>query len=244
VPEAHERRTIAEITELAGGLAHELRNPLSTLMINLKLLAEDLGDGSARPADVRRRGLLRVDVLRREAGRLQALLDDFLHLTGPRRLRKDALDLNDVVARLVQFFRPQAQSAGIDVKTQPASASVICSVDEMLLRQALLNIVINAQEAMPRGGTLEISTERYGDWASISVSDTGMGIAEENRDNLLRPFYSTKARGNGLGLAITQRIIDDHGGNLTWESEIGKGTTFVIRLPLASSRDHNCAGRT
>lgn len=229
-------RTVAEIAELAGGLAHELRNPLSTMMINLKLLSEELEDMDARPEDVRRRSLLKVDVLRREAERLQRLFDEFLNLAGPCRLEPTDVDLNEVVRRLVEFLRPLIDDKGINVSVEPGEGMVTCWADEKLLDQALLNIVINAQEAMPDGGDLRIWTGIDGDDAFIAVSDTGTGIDERDRQRILRPFFSTKATGSGLGLSITQRIVHEHGGTMSLESERSKGTTFTIRLPRRPGR--------
>ena len=229
---AEHQRTIAELAELAGGLAHELRNPLSTMMINLKLLAETLRDSSAHVEDVRRRALLKVDVLRREAERLQCLFDEFLNLTGPCRLQREPVDLNAIVTRLVNFFEPLATSAGIVLEVVGTDGPLRCVVDEKLLSQALLNVVVNAQEAMPEGGSLRITVEQDGHEAVIAVSDTGVGIAEEDRERLLRPFFSTKAGGTGLGLSVTRRLIREHGGTLDFESKLGEGTTFRIRLPL------------
>ncbi len=231
-PAERYQRKIVEISELAGGLAHELRNPLSTMMINLKLLAEDLGDDEANPDDVRRRGLLKVEVLRRQAERLQSLFDEFLNLTGPCRLQRSATDLNTVVDRLVEFIDPLARSNNITLQVSRPAEPLICPVDEQLLSQALLNAVVNAQEAMPEGGTLGIRVRRDGDNAVICVSDTGGGIAEEDRERILRPFFSTKATGTGLGLSITRRIAEEHGGSLDFDSKPGEGTEFRIRLPL------------
>ena len=235
---AEYQRTIAELAELAGGLAHELRNPLSTMMINLKLLAETLRDSSAPIEDVRRRALLKVDVLRNEAERLQCLFDEFLNLTGPCRLQREPVDLNTIVTRLVNFFEPLATSAGIVLEVVGTDGPLPCPVDEKLLSQALLNVVVNAQEAMPEGGSLRITVEQDGAEAVISVSDTGVGIAEEDRERLLRPFFSTKPGGTGLGLSVTQRLVREHGGTLDFESKLREGTTFRIRLP----RDGTPAG--
>ncbi len=222
---------MAEMAELVGGLAHELRNPLSTMMVNLKLLAEDLRDLDARPDDTRRRALLKVDVLLREAGRLQGLFDQFLSLTGPYQMQCKETDINSIVTDLVEFFRPQAQEHRIDMQVALAKGALSGCVDETLLRQALLNIMINAQQAMPDGGVLHISTEECGDEVVVTVSDTGVGIAKEDCERILRPFFSTGAGGSGLGLSITQRIINEHGGTLSFQSEPGEGTTFTIRLP-------------
>lgn len=230
------RQTIAEMAELAGGLAHELRNPLSTIMINLRLLAEDLQDGRPDPEDVRRRALLKVETLRREAERLQNLFDEFLALASPPRLQNRLVDLNGVVKHLVEFFEPLAHSKGIEIQVHVDKSPLTCSADERLLSQALLNIAVNAQEAMPDGGILRIELAHDGKIATVSVSDTGVGISGDDGQRIFQPFYSTKAGGTGLGLSITRRIIREHGGELSFESELGRGSTFRISLPLVDAR--------
>jgi len=221
------------MAELAGGLAHELRNPLSTMMVNLKLLAEDLQDASAQPEDVRRRALLKVEVLRREAERLQALFDDFLRATGPYRLQRSPIDLRVLIRRVAEFFRPLASGHKVELFLELGDTPLVCPVDEKLMNQALLNLVINAQEAMPDGGRLHVSIGRETDEAIISVSDTGIGISPEQHERIMRPFYSNKADGTGLGLSITRRVIEEHGGTIGFTSEPGKGTIFTIRLPIS-----------
>ena len=232
VRSAQDRRSIAEVTALAGGLAHELRNPLSTMMVNLQLLTEDLQDERADPADTRRRALVRIGVVRREAERLQALFDEFLSLAGPCRLHRTSVDLRDVVNHLISFLDPTLKAAGISVEPIGPAHSVICPVDEQLVNQALLNIVLNASDAMPGGGALSIEVRREAPWAVISVRDTGTGIAPEDRARIFEPFFSTKPKGTGLGLSVTERVIHEHGGSLTFETVVGKGTTFTIRFPL------------
>lgn len=229
--ERDQQRQIAEITELVGGLAHELRNPLSTMMVNLKLLTEDLQDLDTHPEDTRRRALLKLDVLKREAERLQTLFDKFLNLTVSDGPELSETDINAVVRGLVEFFEPSAKNANVTIELALAPDPLLCQADEKLLRQALLNIVINGQQAMPDGGTLRIITDVQDNDVIIRVADTGTGVAREDRDRILRPFFSTKAGGNGLGLSITQRIISEHDGSLSFESEPGEGTTFTIRLP-------------
>jgi len=229
---APDGRSIAEVTALAGGLAHELRNPLSTMMVNLQLLTEDLQDEHAEPSDTRRRALVRIGVVRREAERLQTLFDEFLSLAGPCRLRRTSVDLRDVVNRLISFLDPTLKAAGITAEPIGPEYSLICPVDEQLLDQALLNIVLNASDAMPGGGALSIEVRREAPWAVISVRDTGTGIAPEDRARIFEPFFSTKPKGTGLGLSVTERVIHEHGGNLTFETAVGKGTTFTIRFPL------------
>jgi signal transduction histidine kinase len=224
-------RRLVELSELTGGLAHELRNPLSTIMINLKLLAEDLIDPSTEFEDVRRRALIRVDSLRREAERLQGIFDDFLRLTNPFRLHRSAIDVVATVNRLAEFYEPVARSHGLSLTVDACRTPLVCEADENLLRQALLNLLINAQQATRPGGSITLSCAVDGQDALVSVRDTGAGIAPEAKERVFRPFFSTKQGGSGLGLPLTQRIVQEHGGTLTFDSEVGTGTTFHIRLP-------------
>lgn len=228
---------VAEIAGLAGGLAHELRNPLSTMMINLKLLAEDLQDQDADPLDIRRRALLKVDVLRQEAQRLQNLFDDFLNLTGPCSVEKKNIDINSIVQKMVTFFEPLAHNHGISLQLALAESPLMCPVDDELLSQALLNIVVNAQQAMPEGGQITISTQECGDHVVLRVTDNGVGIAPEDQERILKPFYSTKRKGTGLGLSITNRLIQAQGGKIEFTTKQGEGTTFSISLPREASAE-------
>ncbi len=225
---------IAELSELAGGLAHELRNPLSTIMVNLQLLSEDLRDQESPDSDTVRRALLKVDVVRREAQRLRRLLDDFLQMAGPCRLETKPVDLNRLVEHLVEFFSPQATAAKVRLRVDYADTPLTCLLDEHLVEQAVLNLLINAQQAMPDGGEIIIRTWRDGERAAaIEVSDTGPGLSAAERTKVFKPFYSTKVGGTGLGLSTAQRIVGEHGGRIDLHSEPGRGTSFTIRLPHA-----------
>ena len=212
-------------------LAHELRNPLSTMMVNLKLLAEDLQDVGTDFDATRRRALLKVDTLRKEAERLQSLFDDFLKLTRPYHLIRKECDLNALLDRLVEFFDPLMKAHKVKVSFRKADRPLVCRIDEKLINQALLNLAINAQEAMPRGGELSITTASEDAWAVLCIVDTGVGIDEKNLGRITRPFYSTKSKGTGLGLSIVKEIADSHKGSITVKSEVGKGSTFTLVLP-------------
>ncbi len=225
------QKTIHEMSELAGGLAHELRNPLSTMMVNLKLLAEDLQDNAIDTENLRRRSLIKVETLRREADRLQSLFDDFLRLMGPSDVALRDTDLSQLIRRLLEFFEPLALNLSIAVHVSGTDDPVFASADEKLLSQALLNIVINAQQALPQGGTIDISLIQTDNDTIISVRDNGVGIADEDRERIFKPFFSTKKSGTGLGLSMTQRIVRDHDGSLDVTSLLGRGTTFTITLP-------------
>jgi signal transduction histidine kinase len=226
-----DRRIITEIVELAGGLAHELRNPLSTMTMNLQLLAEDLRESSADPEDVRRRAMLKVAVLQREAGRLQRLFDDFLHVVGACRPTARPCDLRTIVRGLVEFLRPEVVLDGVELSLDLPDHEVIVPVDEDLIRQALLNLLRNAQQAIAGGGRIAVCVSDDAKAAEVSVRDSGVGIEPEAIDRVFRPFFSTKPGGTGLGLSITRRIVQEHGGTLTVESTPGAGACFVIRLP-------------
>ncbi|HEY3244733.1 MAG TPA: ATP-binding protein [Phycisphaerae bacterium] len=229
------QRQVMEVSELAGGLAHELRNPLSTMVLNLELLAEEFRNAHELDADTRRRGLTKIDAIRQQADRLQSIFDDFLRLIGPYKLQTTRVDMNEVVQRLIEFFGPQAVNAGIDVRTQFHPEPLLCELDVRLMEQALLNLLINAQEAMPNGGDLLISTSSADGRAVIEVTDTGIGIPAANRDKIFRPFFSTKPAGTGLGLSTTQRVITEHAGSIEVEAGPRAGAKFTIRLPLIQS---------
>ncbi|HUU86112.1 MAG TPA: ATP-binding protein [Phycisphaerae bacterium] len=225
---------VAQLSQMAGGLAHELRNPLSTLMVNLQLLAENLRELEDDQQDVGRRSLLKVEAIRHEAERLKHLLDEFLKLAGAVRLDARRVDLNQTVEHLAEFFSPQADAAGVRLHAVWAPEPLECMLDERMIEQALLNVLINAQEAMPDGGEIMIRTRRgQRGTADVEVSDTGPGVPPEAVDRVFQPFYSTKGAGTGLGLSTTQRIITEHGGGIDLHSEPGRGTCFTIHLPLA-----------
>lgn len=227
---------ILELSELAGGLAHEIRNPLSTLKVNLQLLSEDLQeepDGPYVDPDLRRRVLRRLGTLRVEADRLQLLLDDFLKLVGQSEINTQPTDLNEIVKHLAEFFSPKARELSVELRVALSSEPLICNLDSSLIGQALLNLCLNAQQAMPEGGELIVETSAQGKWAQIDVTDTGIGVQPEIANSLFKPFFSTKKEGSGLGLSLTRRIVMEHGGSIDFQSQPGRGSRFTVRIPLA-----------
>lgn len=222
------RAQYSEVAELAGGLAHEIRNPLSTMSLNLDLLAEDFQDPQT-PRD--RRVLQKIDRLRKESLRLQDILESFLRFARVRELRFEKADLNAVTEEVADFFQPQAISHNILVRTQFDPRLPATPLDTDLFRQALLNLFINARHAMPEGGELILRTRMDGDWNVLDVTDTGVGMSPEVRSKVFDAFYSTRSGGSGLGLPTTRKIVEAHGGTIRVESEPGKGSQFSIRLP-------------
>lgn len=218
-----------EIARLAGGLAHEIKNPLSTIRLNMELLAEDL-DEPQTPAQ--RRALRRTEVVRRECDRLQELLDDFLNYAKVRRLHLEPSDLNRQIDDVLEFFAPEAKAAGVEVirYLDPELPSVL--LDREAFRRALLNLLINAKQAMPEGGQLTVRTVSQGDAVAIHLIDTGCGMDDRTASKMFETFFSTKPGGSGLGLPTTQKIIAGHHGRISVESEVGRGTQFTIELPV------------
>ena len=228
-----ERRTrnaerLAELGSLTGGLAHEIKNPLSTVQLNLQLLQEDLDPHHPSYA----RLTSRLSTVHREAGRLREILDDFLRYAGRIELDRKPVDLNRMLEDLVDFFTPQAQVHKVQLRLRKHATPVIAEVDERMLKQAVLNLMLNAVQAMTGGGELILSvTPRIRD-AVIDVIDTGPGIPPDAIGQIFQAYYTTKKSGTGIGLAMTKRITEEHGGRIDVRSEVGKGSDFSIALPL------------
>jgi signal transduction histidine kinase len=218
-----------EIARLAGGLAHEIKNPLSTIRLNMELLAEDFEDPD-NPRD--RRALAKVQVVQRECERLQQFLDDFLNFAKLRRLNLAPSSLNHQVKRVLDFFAAKAKEGRIEVVDYLASDLPTVMLDREAFHGALLNLVLNAEQAMPEGGELVVRTSATGDGVALDLIDTGCGMDEKTQEQVFDAFFSTKRGGSGLGLPTTRKIIEAHGGTISVQSEVGRGTQFTIRLPM------------
>ncbi len=219
---------LVELGQLSGGLAHELKNPLSTINVNLQLLSEDL----QRLDDPHQRLLPRLTSVRDETNRLRDILDDFLRYAGKYDLNLREVDIRALVEELADFFTPQAEARKVILRSLLPERPVRCKVDEKLLKQAILNLMINAADAMNSPGELLIKVSINRDKADLEIIDTGAGIDPEVLPRIFDVYYSTKTGGSGLGLSTTRRIVREHGGTISVESEPGKGTRFVISLPL------------
>jgi two-component system, NtrC family, sensor histidine kinase HydH len=219
---------IEELSRLTGGLAHEIKNPLSTIKINLKLISEDLDKTDSKLA----RPLRKLAVVQKETDRIERILDDFLRYAGRTELQPVTADINELVGDMVDFYMPQAQSHSITMRFGPCKERLMCRVDNVMFKQVLLNLFINAQQAMADGGELIIRTHKKKSEAIIEIGDTGTGIEHEWQEKIFDVYYSSKPSGSGLGLPIAQKIIIQHGGSIAVSSEIGRGTLFTIHLPL------------
>jgi two-component system sensor histidine kinase HydH len=217
----------AEIAELAGGLAHEIRNPLSTMSLNLDLLAEDFQNPETQRD---RRIRQKIDRIRQQTDRLQDILEDFLRFARVQALRDDQCDLKGVVEELRDFCEPQAVVNGVVIRTHYEELPPL-PLDVDLFKQALLNLILNALNAMPDGGELILSTRAEGAFQVLDVTDTGKGILPDHQAKVFQAFFTTRPGGTGLGLPTTRKIVEAHGGTIEVFSEPGLGSRFTVRLP-------------
>jgi len=219
---------LAALGRITAGVAHEVKNPLNSMRLWLENLKESLPpepDSGSQQA---------VQVLDKEIDRLDAVVKRFLDFTRPMEVRLEATQIADVLKDVVEIAKPQLQKAKIHVaQLLPIDVPEVY-VDRALLKQAVLNLVLNAVEAMPSGGQLRLMLSRRGEMAEITVGDTGKGIPLENRQKIFQLFFTTRPGGSGIGLASTFRIVQLHNGSIDFTSEVGRGTTFRIELPLAA----------
>ena len=237
---AAEAERLAELGAMTGGLAHEIKNPLSTVGLNAQLIDEaihelDLPEEETAPL------LRRVDALGREADRLRTILTDFLQFAGRMRLDPRPHDVVSVLEELADFFHPQADANEVVLRVDLPPTPVELSIDDALLKQAVLNLMLNALHAMrdnaDRPKELILRLETDPDQARIHVIDSGPGVPEEMKESIFHPYVSDTPGGTGLGLPTARRIIEEHGGYLGLEVLQGRGSDFIIHLPRAARED-------
>jgi two-component system, NtrC family, nitrogen regulation sensor histidine kinase NtrY len=222
---------VAAWRELARRLAHELKNPLFPLQVTVENLMRAKQKSPEMFEEVFHEG---TATLLAEINNLKSIIGRFSEFSRMPQPQRQPTEVNDVVRSVLRVFHAQLQNKNenpISVHLALAEALPEISVDPDLLHRALQNLVLNAIDAMPQGGELEIRTRILGDWLELSVSDTGSGLTQEECGRLFTPYYTTKQYGTGLGLAIVQSVVSDHGGKISVESTKEKGTTFRIELP-------------
>ena len=217
---------LSAISRISSGVAHEVKNPLNAILLHVEVARAKLSRGDTDVAE-------QMEIISREILRLDRVVRTFLDFTRPVELQLDNVPIEDLVREIVDLARPQTAAANIQVMARQEAEGVEVRVDRDLLKQAVLNVVVNAMQAMPEGGELRIEASASGDTAELRISDTGTGIPPELRDKIFRLYFSTKKEGSGIGLAMTFRIVQLHDGTIDFTSEPGKGTTFLIRLPIA-----------
>jgi signal transduction histidine kinase len=234
------RDRLAFLGSLASGLAHEIKNPLSTMTITLGLLREDF-ENSESPRD---RGVRRkIHLLEAEVTRLEHILQDFLQFAGGHAVRPELVSVNGWLGELLDFFEPSLTESKIRLVRRLAPKLPAVLVDRELMKQAILNLLTNAKQAMPKGGELTVRTWSSGDRVRIDVSDTGEGIRRDVLPRIWEVYYSTKEHGTGLGLPTVRRIVAEHGGETSVESRPGRGACFTVFLPVPPTIEGSQARR-
>ncbi|MGQ9684537.1 MAG: [Fe-Fe] hydrogenase large subunit C-terminal domain-containing protein [Anaerolineae bacterium] len=223
---------LASMGQLAAGVAHEINNPLGTVLLYADLLLRDSPEGDSRREDLR--------LILEEARRCKGIVQALLNFARQNKVLAQLTDLNKLCTDMVTEVERLPLFANVRLTTRLDDTLPLIQADPAQLRQALLNLLNNAAEAMPKGGTITISTRAsFGNAVELTVSDTGCGIPEENLPKLFTPFFTTKpiGKGTGLGLAITYGIVKMHRGAIDVQSTVGEGTSFIIRLPVSQPAD-------
>ncbi len=216
---------LTAIGRLTGGVAHEIKNPLNAIALHLEILKAKLaGVNTVSPE---------LDVIEREIGRLDRVVKTFLDFTRPVELKLSSVNFTELVREVTVLVTPEAKKAGVQIDFQADGGPTMVEADQDLLKQAVLNVVMNGIEAMPKGGRLELRLRRGSEDHELLVTDQGPGIPEELRDKIFNLYFTTKPGGTGIGLAMTFRVIHLHNGTIDFTSEVGRGTTFRIRVPAA-----------
>ncbi len=222
-------RRLEYMGAMAAGLAHEVKNPLSTMTVNLQLLAEDFATPQSQ---VEERTLRRAHLLLGEVKRLDGIVNDFLELARGYEIQPETVDLELLITDLLRFVEPENERLGIRARSLLAADARLVLADPKFLRVALNNLVVNAQQAMAEeGGELLLETRVRGRLVEVRVTDTGPGIPPDKLEQIFMPFWSNKQGGTGLGLPMTRRIVEELGGEILVQSELGRGTRFVLSVP-------------
>ena len=217
--------------QLAGGLAHEIKNPLSTIKLTLQLLEEDF-EKEDSPTALRARR--KLEVLLREVEHLDDIVQEFLAFARGHDIKMTRTNLREMIVELFEFLADDAKARNIRLHFDYEGKFDNLLLDPTLMRQALMNLLRNAFDALDgkKGGEVIVRARVKGDLLGLEVIDTGSGIAPSNIDRMFRPYFTTKKQGTGMGLPMVRRIVEEHGGQITFESEEGKGTRFLILLPV------------
>ena len=228
-----ETERLNALTLLAAGVAHEIGNPLNSLNIHLQLLQRKLDKVDP---EIRREFADSVEIARAEIDRLDSIVTQFLRAIRPTHPQFSPTNVNDIVGEALQFFAPELNDRDIGVEQELRSDLPLLELDRDQMKQAFYNVIKNSIEAVKQRGQLRIRTDKDDTHVLVSFTDTGGGISAENLSRVFQPYFTTKTSGTGLGLLIVRRIVREHGGELSIQSEEGQGLTLTIRLPYIDRR--------
>lgn len=221
-------KKLADLGRITSGIAHEVKNPLNAMVIHLEILRSKLESGKPDHKP-------QLEILDSEIKRLDRVVQTFLTFTRPVEVHLQPIDLNIIASQVIALASTEAQERGVTINTQLEPGPLLVKGDSDLLKQTLLNIIINGCQAMPEGGPMKVATSRGDDGsARITVTDRGIGIADEDQARIFNLYYTTKKGGTGIGLAQAFRAIQLHGGEIAFHSQVGVGTAFEIILPAAA----------
>ncbi|HGJ67443.1 TPA: sensor histidine kinase, partial [bacterium] len=232
----HNKR-VQSLGNLAAGVAHEVRNPLNSMSITIQYLKDIIGElceTESKDQEAERDAHECLDIMSRQVKELDRIVEEFLQLARPTVMNWKIINLNDFINELMRNFSSRLEVGKAELSCSYSNKPIYTKIDHDKLGQAISNIVINGIQAMPEGGELfvKVSEDIENKKAIIEISDTGIGISQENVDRLFEPYFTTKSDGTGLGLAITHKIIEAHNGEIRVVSKEGQGATFSIILPL------------
>lgn len=221
--------SLASMTTMAAGIAHEIKNPLAAMQIHLQLMRKAFSKkGSLTQEEVERY----LSVLEEEITRLNGIAVDFLFAVRPMDVNLKLASVAPLISELCDFVEPELNEHNIKLEKKIQDFLPKLEIDENYIKQAILNIIKNAENAMEDGGTLTVIVKNDGNNVLIEIRDTGCGIDQETLGKIFEPYFTTKAQGTGLGLTVVYKVIKEHKGDISVESTVGKGTAFIIKLPV------------
>lgn len=235
--EARLRRaeSLASLTTLAAGVAHEIKNPLGSIGIHIQLIQKEL---AALNDPERERIESYIDVVNEEVSRLNKIVVDFLFAVRPMNVELEDQDINSVLEELLDFVRHELEENGVELEADLQEDLPQVQLDDKYFKQAAMNLVKNALAAMPDGGRLTVKTRCHGDTVELVIEDTGEGMPDEVREKIFEPYFTTKDFGSGIGLTLVYKVMKEHMGEITVHSEEGKGTRFTLSFPIPQREQH------
>jgi signal transduction histidine kinase len=228
-------RRLAAIGRLTAGVGHEVKNPINAIVVHLELMRNKLGDSNHR-------AMRHLEVIESEIQRLDRVVQTLVDFSRPVELQLKEQDLRRVVSAVLMLASAELETRNVHVQSDLPDRPVMAKVDADLLKQALLNVVLNGAQAMAEGGKLSVRLAEDGRMAYLSIHDQGSGIPDDVRDKIFDLYFTTKKDGSGIGLAMTYRIVELHNGSIEVESDATHGTTFILRFPLNSPQESRARG--